>query len=999
VHRLSALIACAFALTAFASHVALAQPQAPSSKLIITANSASTWNDGKADIIQSEGAVTIDLDNTQLSADQAVVWLTRVPNSLVERYRVEIALLGNARLRQPAENVTRSGPRLFVTATVEGPVRLVVDDRIGQDRSSTPLYVAASRIRAGGGEVQTGPANVVRPAPGAEGEQPGRPSEETGLIVSPGKAGAVHFHAPGNIETPPTSDDTLALAMAGGVTLTQTRANGDFITLQADHVVLFTNVKSSETREIANFASVGDKVTGAYLEGDVRIDYTPTLQTSPEQRLTAERVYYDFQGNRAILTDAVLHTNEPTTKVPVTVRAEKMRQLTAGEYRGEKVELSTSSFATPSFSVRTDKVYVRQSYEPDVNAGGARVGHADFVADDNTMRFFGVPIFYLPHITGTVDEQPFPLRTLEISDTKRFGFGVASEFGLFESLGKERPKGLDISFLADFFSKRGPATGVNAKYDGTLVGQDTPGITNFSGDFKSFIITDHGTDQLGGDRQDVEPDPAIRGRFQWEHQQFFPDHWQAQLRLGYTSDPTFLEEYYPDDFFESLPHNAEAYFKRQEDSEAITLLFTADTTQWVTTSDQQQENFDIEKLPELGYRRIGDSLADDSLTFFSQNTADRLRFALSHKSLVEDQGFGTASGVPTVGGPGIDPPFYAGLPSQGYTGTQSKAVYRGDTRQEIDYPIQVGQIKIVPFVVGRLTGYSDSPAENAKGRAMAEAGVRMTTAFWKVDDSVHSDMFDLYRMRHVIEPEINLFTSAASTDRSNLFIYDEDVDGVSDFSAIQLALHQRFQTKRGGPGRERSVDFFTLNVEGNIFANQPKDGGTGFGPNGTEFSSTKFRGLYFPSAPETSIPRDSINADATWRISDTTAVLSDMQYNVDKGKLATGSIGMAVSRDERLSYFLGLRYVEVLNTDVASFALNYEISQKYSLNFAQSYDFGESKDTTTSITLVRKFDAFFVEATVYHDDSTGESGFRFNLLPEGFQPHGADVLGSAFGNQ
>ena len=462
----------------------------------------------------------------------------------------------------------------------------------------------------------------------------------------------------------------------------------------------------------------------------------------------------------------------------------------------------------------------------------------------------------------------------------------------------------------------------------------------------------------------------MRGKFLFEHQQFFPDHWQAQLRLGYASDPTLLEEYFPNEFYTDHPYDAQAYFKRQVDTEAITLGVNVDTNRFPTTADQQQEQFDVERLPEIGYRRIGDSLADDKLTFFSENTFDRLRFARSHYSLAQ-QGF-------VYVGPG--------LPSQGYTGTSTSPNYRGDSRQEIDYPVQLGQVKMVPYVVGRATGYTDSPSRDGQGRIFGAAGVRFTTAFSRVEDGVESDLLDLHRLRHVIEPEVNLFTSGQTIDRTRLYVYDENVDGISDVSAAQLSLHNRFQTYRGGPGKERSVDFLSVNVSANVFTNPPRDAG---------ILPTKFRGLFFTSQPEASVPRDSINGDLTWLVSDNTAFLSDAEYNVDHQELATGAFGVAVKRDTRLSYFLGLRYIEQLNSDIATFAAEYELTAKYTLQFSQSYDFGVSKNVTSTFGIRRRFDTLTAALTIFHDASTGESGFRFNVEPEGF---GNRASGQGLGN-
>src|SRR5690606_12066152 len=139
-------------------------------------------------------------------------------------------------------------------------------------------------------------------------------------------------------------------------------------------------------------------------------------------------------------------------------------------------------------------------------------------------------------------------------------------------------------------------------------------------------------------------------------------------------------------------------------------------------------------------------------------------------------------------------------------------IYRADFRQQIDYPFAVDQFKVVPYVMGRYTFYSDSPDDDRQNRVLAGAGVRLTTAFWGVDNAFQSRLFDINRVRHVVEPEVHLFTSAASVDANEIFIFDEQVDRVHDITAAQIGVRQRWQTKRGGPGRWRSVDFLTLDL-------------------------------------------------------------------------------------------------------------------------------------------------------------------------------------------
>ena len=581
-----------------------------------------------------------------------------------------------------------------------------------------------------------------------------------------------------------------------------------------------------------------------------------------------------------------------------------------------------------------------------------------FSSSGNTFNMFGLPVFYFPVIGGSITQHGFPLRSIEMQNSSDFGFGVLTEWGLFESIGQPPPPGLDMAYSVDYFSDRGIAGGLEGRYAGGFITETTRDPWNFRGTFDSYIVDDHGEDDLGRSRVDVEQD-ELRGRVYWEHQHFIPEDWQIQLRGGYVSDPTFLEEWFEDHFDTGQPHDLSLYLKRQRQTEAFTLAANVQPNDFVTTAEMQQEQFEIERIPEVGYHRIGDSLLGDSLTFFSNNRVGGMRFRESDATLAE-QGFRS----------GQSP----GLPSTGFTGIDDETTYRGDFRQEIDAPFSAGQFRVVPYVVGRYTAYSDSPTEGSIDRLYAGTGVRLTTAFWKVNNAAKSDLFDIHRIRHVIEPQIHLYTSVQSEERSDLFIYDEQIDAINDISAAQIALRQRWQTKRGGAGRWRSVDFFTLNIEGNFFANQPSD---------DELNPVAFRGLFFDSLPETSIPRNSINADALWRVSDSFAVLADAQYNLDESELATASIGVAVHRSGRVVYFLGNRYIEELDSNLTTFSMSYVLSRKYTLGLAQSVDFGVRENIGSAVSLTRSFDRFVMVFRYGYDHTDEDQSFSFAIYPSG----------------
>jgi hypothetical protein len=956
---------------------AYAQYQPPSDFLSIESPHAFTWSEGNTNVVQVEGPLTIKTDRATISADNAVVWFTPTGGALGDEMTAEISLVGNAKLVQ--DTVERSGNELFVSLPVRGSISITAEDRRALDRHDSQLYRQALDLRPlrAPGRGMTANQWLVQPAPESE-----EPTTQPALSPSTRPTTPVTIQAD-NVKQTKTEDNKIALILSGGVNVFYRTAKNDFIEMRAERAVVFSQYTSfKDVAQSGKITAPEDAVQAVYLEGDVRITRTPALQTAADQRLSAERAYYEITTDRAILTDAVIHTSDPQTQTPILVRANLIRQLSLGEYRAEKVELTTSSFATPSYSVRADRAYIRQSETGDPRLGA----RTDFWATNTTFNLFHVPFFYLPAVGGSVTERGLPLRQIRTGSRTAFGPNIRTEWGLFETLGKAPPKDLDASFHADNYGERGPATGLDAKYQGGFITETTKEPWNFEGNIESYIVYDQGTDDLGRSRAEVEPEKELRYQFLWEHQHFFPEDWQAQIRTGVVSDPNFLEEWFENEFDNGLPHDVSVYLKRQRETEALTLLVQTQPNDFVTTAEMQQENFEIQRLPEIGYHRVGDSFGGDALTFFSDNSFSGLHFEESRASF-GDLGFRKLSrGTPDdlTDDLTVNP----GIKAQGQTGTNDDNTYRGDLRQEIDWPVNWGPIRAMPYVMGRYTGYSDSPGGDRQDRVLGGAGVRMTTSFWRIDDAAQSDLFDIHRIRHVIEPEINLFTSASNVDRTELFLYDQDIDEINDISAAQIALHQKWQTKRGGAGQWRSVDFFTLNVSATWYTNQPDElGSADFNrkDHGIDFGVTPsgFRGLYFPSLPEASIPRSSINADALWRISDSTVVLSDAAWNMDDQTLATTSIGMAVQRDIRLGYFVGTRYIGELNSTIASFAVNYMLTTKYSLAFSQSYNLTDRKNQNSNFTIIRNFDRFLLSFSLYYDAVNEQSGFEFGVFPTG----------------
>jgi hypothetical protein len=953
---------------------AAAQSQAPSEKLDISAKAAFTWSRGGSDVVLLRGPVSVTLDRVTLSADDAVVWLTPIPNAPNGAERAEFELIGHSVVKQ-TDLATAIGPERYFTAPVlPGGIKISAPQRVARDMAGDPLFGKAEKSRRDASNRlagATGASPSTRRA-GPTSQVAGRPTSRPapGLPVQ-----SLHVEA-GESDVADTQEGTVALVFWNGVGIFAKQASGDVIELRAQRAVLFTSMVSlHDATKSEKSAEAKTKVTAVYLEGDAQIEYDPVKPGVGEQQLLAKRIYYDFTTDRAILVDAVLHTLDPKQNVPFIVRAKVLRQLSKAEFRANNVEITSSAFTVPSYSLAADRLYVRQ--EASENAQYPNV--IGFEAQNTTLQAFHYPFFFLPYAAGTVGG-PSVLRGIGLGDRSDLGVAAETEWGLFETLGQTPPRDLDANYRVDYFSKRGPALGLNAAYGGGFLTEPEHDPWNFEGDLKSYFVDDKGTDYNLG-RLPVKPDGTgyvPRGRVLYEHQHFFPDDWQAQVRLGYVSDATFLQEWFPMEFYQGLPTNESAYIKQQRDTQAFTLLAEAQPNKMVTTSDRVAEQFEVERLPEVGYHRIGDAFAGNKLTFFSDNTAGGYVFQPSRATLVQ-QGFAP---------PNLNP----GLPALGLTGITTNPTWRADSREEVDMPLNAGPLKIVPYGVGRFTEYSNSPdGGQEQHRFFGALGTRFTTAFWKTDSSAESDLFDIHQLRHVIEPEANLFTSGTSVDRSRLYQYDIPVDSVNDVSVAEVGLRQRWQTQRGGPGRWRSVDVFTLDVDAEFYANKPAR---------KFLQPYDFRGIFYSSLPETSIPRDAVNADASWRLADDTVVLADAQYNMDEHKLATAAVGILVRRDPVQSWYIGNRYIADLNSNIVSVAANYQISPKYSLGISQAWDFGLGKDVSSNLSVVRSFDRFILAFNFSHDQITGQTGFGVSFAPLGFgQTMGTSALQGPFQQQ
>ncbi len=277
----------------------------------------------------------------------------------------------------------------------------------------------------------------------------------------------------------------------------------------------------------------------------------------------------------------------------------------------------------------------------------------------------------------------------------------------------------------------------------------------------------------------------------------------------------------------------------------------------------------------------------------------------------------------------------------------------------------------------RAGGWSESPREGSIGRIMGSYGLRSSMYFWRLFENVQSRLLDVNGIRHVIQPDVTAWVSHSNKSSTDLYPFDEGIEDIDDFDGVTVGLRQRWQTKRGGPGRWRVVDWITLDLELGAF-----NGDDWVFPDGKALVSYT-HGDAFVSRPEDSIARNFVNANFIWRVSDSTALLSDANWDIDDGEMDTFNISLAVERTPRFSYFLGWRYIREIDSNLLGLGANYRISRKHTLAFREYFDLERGETLEFSVTYIRKFPRWYVAASFDLDKAEDEFGISLSAWPEG----------------
>jgi hypothetical protein len=664
-------------------------------------------------------------------------------------------------------------------------------------------------------------------------------------------------------------------------------------------------------------------------------------------------VYYDLATNQAIALDAVFWTYDEKRGMPLYMRADAIRQEALNQWSGENVTLANVAFAEPHFSIGASRVTITHvrpidgAEETLVEAKGA------------SFRAGTTPLLGTSSISGQF--KPSALRSMDFRSEAGDPI-IRTEWDAYALLGLDPSEGNRASILLDAYTERGPGVGLDLEW----------AEEDIAGSLLAYLIYDDGTDKLTSGA-DKEHDEEFRGMLLGEQIWRLDENWSILSEAAYVSDVAFVDAFFEDFAETRRPFMSGATARRHDDSSLLLLEASASLNNFVVSESRLQSyGYNVEKLPEIFYTRIGDQLFGSLLSYTSEYRASRLQLAMSNNKLKE-QGFDTRKRSRAAAG--LDPNDSIGdaLRNRGYTESE---LYRLDTRQELEMPLRFGAVNVVPFVVGRATFWDNdfdsfsSRDDSSSTRLWGSAGVRTSTSFVHVDRAAKNETLDVDGIRHIVEPNATFWYADTNIEQEDLPIYDDDVESLASGTTVRAGIRNTWQTKRGRAGNKRSVDLLVVNSDA-IWSSGD-----------VEEESPYAR--FIDARPEHSNLGRFFANTAVLNITSAVTFTSDVLLNTEEGEIARQVHGVIFDHGNGFSSFTEYREITEPNDQLVSFGAAYELTRKYSMASAVTFDIERDKFRRLGMNFSRRFPQWTVDFIFEADDITSDVSFGFSFRPVGF---------------
>lgn len=934
--------------------------QAADGAIDLAARSGWLWREGSTHRIVLDTDVRVVLGGDVFYAQAASIWLQPLGSG-------EFQVFGVFRgVRADAGAIDIRAETLPVRGVVRAsePVRIRLDARFdGPPAGSGPaagFHTDANRVFAARVLGETPPdtpaivRDAVTPGPG----ESMRPGESPATVRAAEPPGPQPVFRPNGVFSLSVGDRIVieggegqpsTITATGGVVLQyQEPATGRALEMKAERAVLF--LKEGPLDRTLTRLDAG-QVEGIYLEGGV-------MGGDERWAVRSPRAYLDVERGRALMLDAVFWTTDQRTGMPVYVRAQAVRQESDRVFSAEKARLSNSAFFEPDFfiGIRDLEVTLEGDDRAEAPAEDQRVRVR---ARSVTLNALGVPVLWLPGFSGDPDD--FPLRQFRIQNSSRNGFSVETEWDLASLLNRDWP-GAEVGLILDYYADRGIALGLDADWN----------ANNHRGGLFAYLLPDDtGRDLLQRGTR-IDQDGETRGMARLRDLWNFRENWTLVTELSYISDETFVPAFFPNEAKETEDFRNRVILERAGEQTHFALEVSGSQGDFISAEHLlQSQGYRVERLPEArfvwGMRDVFEETMPGVLAYGWEARAGSLRMRFSETTAAE-YGFNTPTLSDDAFGTGPNDSFGDVLRA---AGLNEDGVSRFDTRHELVGTLSLGPVRVTPFAVGRLTAYdtdfeSFSPDETDRTRLWGAAGVTLSTVLQRVDNEAESRLFDIHRVRHIVEPSVTVWTADTNITRDDLPVYDDDVEDLLAGTTVRAAVDQTWQTKRGGIGRWRDVDVLKVRSEyvwsSDRAGNEPIP-------------------RYFAARPELSNPGEYLGLSTIWQPTEVLAIAAETIYDLETDDFARSSGGLLIQHRPGFQTSFELRRIDPIDATYGAVGADYRLTEKYAINSRVTYNFDLDDFQLFNALIQRRFQVGTLGISVNYDNIRDETSIGFVFRP------------------
>jgi hypothetical protein len=738
-----------------------------------------------------------------------------------------------------------------------------------------------------------------------------------------------------------------------------------------------------------------------YLTGNVIIrtrdrKILPSGSVSYTDRVVrADSIYYDLNKSKAIALNADLEIKLDRFPDSVHITGDRITRLGMSEWIATRGQAYSSKLPSdPKVRFRATEVDFVERETTRTNIFGLPYRKLPTLEDDYgvertitarnaTATLLGVPIFYSPRLKMDPAEPLGPLLGVGFGNDNIFGFQALTTWDVYKLLGLRAPQGHNWRFQYDYFSMRGNFFGTEYDYrNRDFFGFAIPN----SGTIRLYGINDAGPDNLGtrgvepfASQKRIDDERVLRGRALWRNQAELlaerdengvlqsSTHILLQNQFAYQSDKNFFEQYFKLEFDNGPNQETFSYLSGTSGRVFGSLLaqhgFTRD---WMT---------ETRWLPKASAAIVGQSFFD----------------RLTYHSRVEGA---YAELRPTTIAP------FAIQPTE-RTATNTGRV---DWFNELAAPLNVGPLKLTPYGVVDVTGYSRDLAGQDVGRVYGGGGVRAAMTFSRLYPDISSELFNIRGLNHKATWHANYFNARSNVDHTRLpqldrlnediidFAYrtmtpmhasflkdpaavralttaeffnpqryairrlvDTRVDTRDDLEVVQLGLDQRWQTKRGKPGKEHTVDWLTLDLSTSLFPRADQDN---FGKSAAFFE-------YYTA----------------WNVGDQTGLSSYGWFDPFMSGARYWNVVLSTTRPNKVGMSLAYRQTDPVNSKSVVFGLSYPLTRKYTIGAFTMQDFGTQIANNNSIQIMRTGTDLTIAIGIGYNQVQNNTTFQFSIVP------------------